>query len=643
MVASFSYTACTKFSLLHPPMVAQIRPRTTQKTFVVTNPEQDSTLETQETEPIKEEQSTEKMKKQPTPLRPVEKQLNVKSKGMGQFGGQWLSSVTRHVRIYAAYIDPETCEFDQSQMDKLTLILDPTEEFVWDDESCNKVYSYFQELVDHYETPSRRPYNIYTLRLIGSDVEHYIRKMLFDGEIQYNMDARVLNFSMGKPRVQFNTSNIEGGGDEGQKMANLLETSIFFSSADKLISFSSHNSQTHLLPFSAFINGGRKIRKSSTITFASDTVTYSSITSTEVKSFVEDPMEVEVAEGYTMAQFCDKIIDLFLNEKPKVKQWKTYLVLRDEWNKYSVNFYRRCRIRADSETDPILKQKLLSLESKVKKIDEEMEKHNDLLKEIQENPTDINAIAAKRRRDFTGEFFRYVALLSETLDGLEDRDAVARLATRCLSAVSAYDNTLESVETLDSAQAKFDDILNSPSVDAACEKIRSLAKSKELDSSLILLINSAYAAAKESQTVTNEAKDVMYHLYKATKSSLRSITPKEIKLLKYLLNITDPEERFSALATAFSPGDDHEAKDPKALYTTPKELHKWIKIMLDAYHLNKEETDIKEAKQMSQPIVIQRLFILKDTIEDEYLDKKTIVADENPKKEEDTSVEEFLN
>lgn len=70
--------------------------------------------------------------------------------------------------------------------------------------------------------------------------------------------------------------------------------------------------------------------------------------------------------------------------------------------------------------------------------------------------------------------------------------------------MSAYDNTLESVETLDAAQAKFDDILNSPSVDAACEKIRSLAKAKELDSSLILLINSAYSAAKESQTVTNE-------------------------------------------------------------------------------------------------------------------------------------------
>lgn len=69
--------------------------------------------------------------------------------------------------------------------------------------------------------------------------------------------------------------------------------------------------------------------------------------------------------------------------------------------------------------------------------------------------------------------------------------------------------------------------------------------------------------------------------------------------------------------------------------------------MLDAYHLNKEETDIREAKQMSQPIVIQRLFILKDTIEEEYLDKKTFEADgKNTNKEQEdtsTSVDEFLN
>ena len=55
-------------------------------------------------------------------------------------------------------------------------------------------------------------------------------------------------------------------------------------------------------------------------------------------------------------------------------------------------------------------------------IDEDMEKHDELLKEIQSNPTDLDAIVAKRRKDFTGDFFRYLALLSETYDNLEDRD-----------------------------------------------------------------------------------------------------------------------------------------------------------------------------------------------------------------------------
>ncbi|XP_017983313.1 PREDICTED: uncharacterized protein At4g37920, chloroplastic isoform X1 [Theobroma cacao] len=354
---------------------------------------------------------------------------------------------------------------------------------------------------------------------------------------------------------------------------------------------------------------------------------------------VEDQVEVEVSEGYTVTQICDKIIDVFLNEKPRVKEWKRYLILREEWNKYRETFYNQCRTRADKEIDPTMKQKFISLESKVKKIDDEMERHSELLKEIQDSPTDINAIITRRRKDFTDEFFRYLALVSETYDGLEDRDGVARLAARCLSAVGAYDKTLEAVENLDAAQAKFDDILNSPSVDVACEKIKSLAKAKELDSSLILLINSAWASAKESTTMKNEVKDIMYRLYKATKSSLKSIAPKEIKLLKHLLNITDPEERFSALATAFSPGDEHEAKDPNALYTsTPKELNKWIKILLDAYFLNKEETDIKEAKNMTQPMVIQRLFILKETIEEEYLDQRTTATEHS---EDKTELEEF--
>ncbi|XP_030500027.2 uncharacterized protein At4g37920 isoform X1 [Cannabis sativa] len=420
-----------------------------------------------------------------------------------------------------------------------------------------------------------------------------------------------------------------------------LLTNLFFSPMVENNSPTTHTiptmSSASLFPPSTKLKG-----KTKSLHIKTHTALFSSTVRPEASKMdiaeVEEEVQVEVAEGYTITEFCDKMIDVFLNEKPKTKEWRKYLVFREEWNKYRESFYSRCRRRADAESDQTMKQKLISLGQKVKKIDEEMERNGELLKEIQDSPTDINAIVTRRRKDFSEEFFRYLTLLSETFDGLEDRDEMSRLGARCLSAVSAYDNTLDIVDSLDSAQAKFDDILNSPSVDEACEKINSLAKAKQLDSSLILLINAAWASAKESPTMKNEVKDIMYRLYKATKSSLRSIAPKEIKLLKYLLNIADPEERFSALATSFSPGDEHEAKHPKALYSsTPKELLKWIKIMLDAYHLNKEETDIREAKQLIDPVVIQRLFILKETIEEEYLERGTV---QKPQTEDDGKSDE---
>lgn len=390
---------------------------------------------------------------------------------------------------------------------------------------------------------------------------------------------------------------------------------------------------TPLLPFTK--TSSFKLYKPYTIKLNNRFQTSTIFCVNSVAAQVEDEPEVEIAEGYTMTKFCDKMIDLFLNEKPKPKDWMSYLVFREDWNKYRDSFYNRCKSRADSENDFTFKQRLVTLATEVKRVDDEMEIHAELLKQIEDSPMDINAIVTKRRRDFTGEFFRYLSVVQETHDRLEDRDAVARLGARCLSAVSAFDNTLETVESLDAAQAKFDDILDSPSIKAACAKIKSLAKAKELDSSLILLINSAWASAKESPTMKNEVKAIMYELYKATKSSLKSTAPKEIKLLKYLLNFTDPEERFSALATAFSPGKENEARDPNAVYTTPKELHKWITIMLDAYELHKEESGIMEAKEMTLPMVIQRLTILKETIEEEYLEKETIEANKDADAEED--------
>ncbi|XP_039122614.1 NAD(P)H-quinone oxidoreductase subunit M, chloroplastic [Dioscorea cayenensis subsp. rotundata] len=187
--------------------------RTRSSNYSMRAQQQDQIQDAQQQEQIQEPQQKEQdsgdtpTKKKAKGVQQQPRQPDAKSKNMTvEYGGQWLSSVTRHVRIYAAYIDPITHAFDQTQMDKLTLLLDPSDEFTWTPEACQKVYDYFVELVDHYEGA---PLTEYTLRLIGSDIEHYICKLLYDGDIKYNMNARVLNFSMGKPRIKFNSSEIQ--------------------------------------------------------------------------------------------------------------------------------------------------------------------------------------------------------------------------------------------------------------------------------------------------------------------------------------------------------------------------------------------------------------------------------------------------
>jgi len=73
-----------------------------------------------------------------------------------------------------------------------------------------------------------------------------------------------------------------------------------------------------------------------------------------------------------------------------------------------------------------------------------------------------------------------------------------------LAAVQAYDAATESLEQVNAAELKFQDIISSPSLDAACRKIDNLAEKKELDSTLVLMITKAWSAAKESDMMKEE-------------------------------------------------------------------------------------------------------------------------------------------
>lgn len=83
---------------------------------------------------------------------------------------------------------------------------------------------------------------------------------------------------------------------------------------------------------------------------------------------VKDQTEAEVAMGYTMTEICDKFIEFFMYMKPETKDWRKLLVFREEWQRYRGHFYKRCQVRIHIEADPSLKQKLVVLARKVKKV-----------------------------------------------------------------------------------------------------------------------------------------------------------------------------------------------------------------------------------------------------------------------------------
>ena len=109
-----------------------------------------------------------------------------------------LKSTTRHVRLFTARVEDGNLIADPSQ---LTMDVDPDNEFLWDGPVLAKVQDQFRELVSAHAGAELSEYN---LRHIGSELEGLIRQLLQAGELRYNPDARVLNYSMGLPRSSEN-------------------------------------------------------------------------------------------------------------------------------------------------------------------------------------------------------------------------------------------------------------------------------------------------------------------------------------------------------------------------------------------------------------------------------------------------------
>ena len=106
-----------------------------------------------------------------------------------------LKSTTRHVRIFTADVVNNDLKFHPN---KLTLDLDPDNEFIWNENSLKKINQKFTELIEEREGKNLDDYE---LRKIGSEIEGLIKYLLQNGLLSYNPECRVMNYSMGLPKT----------------------------------------------------------------------------------------------------------------------------------------------------------------------------------------------------------------------------------------------------------------------------------------------------------------------------------------------------------------------------------------------------------------------------------------------------------
>jgi NAD(P)H-quinone oxidoreductase subunit M len=116
------------------------------------------------------------------------------SPGAPSMADTLIKATTRHIRLFTARVENGQLLADPSQ---LTLDIDPDNEFLWDQAALEKVQQQFRDLVAAHAGADLSDYN---LRRIGSELEGTIRQLLQAGELRYNPDARVLNYSMGLPQ-----------------------------------------------------------------------------------------------------------------------------------------------------------------------------------------------------------------------------------------------------------------------------------------------------------------------------------------------------------------------------------------------------------------------------------------------------------
>jgi len=79
-------------------------------------------------------------------------------------------------------------------------------------------------------------------------------------------------------------------------------------------------------------------------------------------------MNENTRDNNKMIKICDKLIGVFLVDKPTPTDWRKLLAFSREWDNIRPHFFKRCQEKADTELNPEMKHNLLRLGRKLKEV-----------------------------------------------------------------------------------------------------------------------------------------------------------------------------------------------------------------------------------------------------------------------------------
>lgn len=203
---------------------------------------------------------------------------------------------------------------------------------------------------------------------------------------------------------------------------------------------------------------------------------------------------------------------------------------------------------------------------------------------------DREGVVALFGQDLDQDFFDFAR--DVILGFKDDREEQERLASAMSAVIALRDAQQELLEendpeALQRAAENFSQILEAPTLEAAEQEIDSLLDVGGMDPALMMMMAKAWAGAKESSMMKEEAKDVMFHLYNKARQGLGDQQPCEFKILKFVVSQPTPRERRDALEAAFTPGLNYEDADTEYLSTTPERLLETVESVLGVYEMQR--------------------------------------------------------